>query len=83
MLTLLTSPDCHLCAHGREVLGRLATDEPLAWREVSTASGEGRDLEIGLPPLRPVLLDESGRVLAYGRLSERRLRRHLSQRVRM
>lgn len=79
MLTLVTSPDCHLCAQGRKVLEQLAARGFLQWRELSTATPEGCALEPTLPPLRPVLLDEAGTVLAYGRLSERRLRRTLGR----
>ena len=72
---LLTAPDCHLCEHGREVLGQLASEGLLSWRAVEADSDEGRALAAAAPPLRPVLLDADGRVVAYGRLSARRLRR--------
>jgi hypothetical protein len=74
-LVLLTSPDCHLCGHGRKVLGDLGAD----WREVSTDCEEGRRLEAAAPPMRPVLYAGDGRVLAYGRLSGRRLRKQLAR----
>ena len=77
MLTLVTSPDCHMCGHGRAVLESLAADGRFQWREVSTAAPEGSRLAASLPPLRPVLLDDQGDVIAYGRLSARRLRRKL------
>ena len=72
-LVLLTAADCHLCEHGREVLDELGLD----WREVPAASEEGRALEAVAPPMRPVLFRD-GRVVAYGRLSARRLRRAAS-----
>lgn len=78
-LVLLTAPDCHLCAHGRQVLGQLAGEGLLSWREVDADSDEGRRLSPAAPPLRPVLLDANGRVLAYGRLSQRRLARQLGR----
>ena len=77
-LVLLTSQDCHLCAHGREVLDTLASEGRLSWREVDTESAEGRRLAAAAPPLRPVLFDPDSRVVAYGRLSPKRLRRQLS-----
>ena len=77
-LVLLTSQDCHLCAHGREVLGALASEGLLSWQEVDAESAEGRQLAAAAPPLRPVLFDPDGRVVAYGRLSAKRLRRQLS-----
>lgn len=77
-LVLLTAADCHLCAHARGVLSALGRDGGLRWREVAEESDEGRALALAAPPLRPVLFDARGRVLAYGRLSERRLRRELA-----
>jgi len=77
-LVLLTSQDCHLCAHGREVLGALASEGLLSWQEVDAESAEGLRLAAAAPPLRPVLFDPDGRVVAYGRLSPKRLRRQLS-----
>ena len=78
-VTLLTTPDCHLCAHSREVLDSLANEGLIRWSEISTESDAGRRLvEDGAPPMRPVLYDSSTRVLAYGRLSTRRLRKSLA-----
>lgn len=74
-VVLLTARDCHLCEHGMDVLDALAAEGLLTWREVAADSEEGRALAATAPPLRPVLYDEDGRVLAYGRLSARRLRR--------
>lgn len=78
-VVLVTSRDCHLCEHAREVLGRIAADLPLAARELDAESDEAQALASAGIPLAflPVLLD-GGRVLGYGRLSERRLRRELA-----
>lgn len=71
-LILLTAPDCHLCEHGKDVLAEVGLD----WRAVPADSEEGRRLAAIAPPLRPALFDESGRrLIAYGRLSARRLRK--------
>ena len=78
VLTLLSAPDCHLCAHARAVLEELSGEADVRWREVSTDSTEGKRLAAAAPPLRPVLLSADGRVLAYGRLSKRRLRKDLA-----
>jgi hypothetical protein len=78
-LVLLTAPDCHLCAHAREVLDTLAAEGLLRWRELDADSVEGARLAATAPPLRPVLLDETGAVIAYGRLSQRRLVRELGR----
>ena len=74
---LLTASDCHLCAHGREALAELADRGLLSWRQVDSDSAEGQRLAVAAPPLRPVLFDDAGHVVAYGRLSARRLRRQL------
>jgi hypothetical protein len=77
-LLLLTGQDCHLCAHGREVMDALASEGMLRWWEVDAESAEGRGLAAAAPPLRPVLFNADGRVVAYGRLSAKRLRRQFS-----
>ena len=79
-LVLLTARDCHLCSHGREILDGLAAEGALSWREVDGDSTEGVRLAATAPPLRPVLYDRDGRVLAYGRLSAKRLRRERAAR---
>jgi hypothetical protein len=78
-LVLLTAPDCHRCAHAREVLDTLAAEGLLRWRELDADSVDGARLAATAPPLRPVLLDETGAVIAYGRLSQRRLVRELGR----
>jgi hypothetical protein len=78
-LTLLTAADCHLCAHGREVLDALAAEGLVTWREVDADSAEGARLAAAAPPLRPVLIDGTGRVIAYGRLSQRHLVREFGR----
>jgi hypothetical protein len=76
-LILLAAPYCHLCEHAREVLDGLATERRVAWREVRADSSEGHRLASAAPPLRPVLFTPDGRILGYGRLSAKRLRREL------
>jgi glutaredoxin len=73
--TLLTTADCHLCEHAKTVLAELG----LEYREVDADCDEGRQLAAVAPPLRPVLYDGEGTVLAYGRLSLKRLRRQIEQ----
>ncbi|MBI5104083.1 MAG: thioredoxin family protein [Solirubrobacterales bacterium] len=80
-LVLLTEPDCHLCGHGRSVLDGLAAEGLLSWREVRGGDDEGMRLSALAPPLRPVLFDRDGVVVAYGRLSEKRLRKRLARAV--
>ena len=77
-LVLVTAFDCHLCAHARDVLGRLGVAESV--REVDVESEDAKALaDAGvLLSFLPVLWDGE-RVLGFGRLSERRLRRELAE----
>jgi glutathione S-transferase len=73
-LVYVTTDDCHYCEHGRGVLDELG----VARREIRVDSEEGAELAAAGVPLGflPVLTD-GARVLAYGRLSARRLRKEL------
>lgn len=73
-LVYVTTEDCHLCEHGRAVLDSLG----VARREISDSSDEAAELAAAGVPLSfmPVLTD-GARVVAYGRLSEKRLRKEL------
>jgi glutaredoxin len=73
-LTFVTGRDCHLCEHGRRVLDAVGLERD----EVDVESSEAAELAARGIPLGflPVLTD-GGRVIAYGRLSERRLRKEL------
>ena len=73
-LIYVTAEDCHLCEHGREVLDALGVER----REIAADSDESIVLALHGVPLSflPVLTD-GDRVIAYGRLSERRLRKDL------
>jgi glutaredoxin len=75
ILRLIVAPDCHLCEHARAVLASLS----LAVRMVDVASDEAQQLASrGVPlVLLPVLCDGE-HVIAYGRLSERALRKRLA-----
>ena len=73
-LVLVTSHDCHLCAHGHDVLTRLG----VAAREVDINSEEAQALaEAGAPLSFLPVPWGGGRAVAYGRFSEKRLRREL------
>lgn len=73
-LLYVTTEDCHFCDHGRAVLDELAVER----REISVDSSEAEQLAGSGIPLSflPVLTDGE-RVIAYGRFSEKRLRREL------
>ncbi len=74
-LVLITGRDCDLCERARVVLAALG----LSARELDVESDEAGELARSGVPLAflPVLWD-GRRVLGYGRLSERRLRRELA-----
>ena len=75
-LVYVTTDDCHLCEHGREVLDTLGIER----REISDDSEEAATLAASGIPLSfmPVLTDGQ-HVIAYGRLSEKRLRKELAR----
>lgn len=75
---LLTASDCHLCEHARAVLQRLSEEIALqrielAWSDPQAAALIRRD---GIP--FPPALYIDGDLWAYGRLSERALRKKLA-----
>ena len=73
-LIFVTGHGCHLCEHGREVLAALALDA----REVPVDSDEAATLAAhGIPLAFLPVLTDGERLIAYGRFSERRLRREL------
>jgi len=74
-LVLITGSDCHLCERARDVLDSLALEA----REIDVSSDEAHELAASGAPLAmlPVLWDGE-RVLAYGRFSERALRRKVA-----
>jgi len=78
-LTLVTASDCHLCEHAKHVLDRIRHDVPFSLRTVDVESAEAQALaEQGIPLAFLPALVEGGRLLAYGRLSEKRLRKELA-----
>ena len=77
-LTLVAVPACPLSDHARQVLETLAAEGLLVWREVATGAPGSEHINGGAPELLPALVNESGRMLAHGRLSERALRRTLA-----
>lgn len=79
---VLVQPACSLCDHAKSVLARVAVDHPLTVREVALADDEGRALaERGGVLFAPgIFLD--GVPFAFGRLSEKRLRKALAARTR-
>lgn len=71
-LQLVTADDCHFCARAHDVLDRLG----IRALELAADSPEASALAAGGIPLAllPVLTD-GARVIAYGRFSEKRLKK--------
>ncbi len=78
-ITLLTQPDCHLCEHAKQVLERVSREHPLQVTEIDLRSAQGQQLatDTGVLFAPGVLLN--GEPFAYGRLSERKLRKVLGR----
>ena len=74
-LILVSGDECHLCEHARGVLRALG----VVAREIQVDSDEAAVLASRGVPLAflPVLTDGE-RVIAYGRFSEKRLRKDLA-----
>jgi hypothetical protein len=73
-LILVTSDDCHFCERAHELLTQLGVQT----REVAADSSEAGALASrGLPLAFLPVLSDGERLLAYGRFSEKRLRREL------
>lgn len=74
---LLSTSGCHYCDHARQVLDRLSTEFSIRVREVDLESIEGAAaLRRWRAPFPPIVLVD-GELFGYGRISERKLRRHL------
>ena len=73
-LVLVTGRDCHLCERAHDLLEELGVDA----RQVDVTSAEAEALaRRGIPlSFLPVLTDGEA-VIAYGRFSEKRLRKDL------
>jgi glutaredoxin len=75
VLVLVTKDDCAYCGRAHEVLQALGADA----REVDVGSREAADLAArGIPLAFLPVLTDGERVLAYGRFSEKRLRKELA-----
>ncbi len=78
VLTLVTTPDCHLCEHARRVLDRLRTEFRFEVVEIDMESARGEGLLVNdVVPFPPALYLNS-RLVAFGRLSEGQVRRSLA-----
>ena len=76
VLTLVTQDECHFCERAHEVLEALG----VAVREIRVDSAEAQTLaERGIPLAFLPVLTDGEHVIAYGRFSEKRLRKELAR----
>ena len=80
-VTLLTQEACAFCDDAKTILQRLAGEHPLQIVEVDLASTKGQHLAERTGVLFPPGILFDGDAIAYGRPSERRLRRELRRRL--
>lgn len=80
-VTLLTQDACGFCDDAKVILDRLAQDHPLTVVEVDLGSRAGQQLAQEAGVLFPPGILVDGEPVAYGRPSERRLRRELRRRL--
>lgn len=74
-LTLVSSAGCHFCDRARKVLAELGVEA----REISVDSAEARALaDRGLALAFLPVLTDGARVIAFGRFSEKRLKKELA-----
>ena len=78
-IILLSQPSCHYCDYAKEILSRLSQESALSIREIGLETNEGRALALQHAVMFApgVILDN--KLFSYGRLSEKKLRHHLSQ----
>ena len=81
-VTLVTAPDCHFCARGRAIVQRISQDGiPLEVRELDWTDSAGTALVVRDGVHFPPALYVDGELWAYGRLSERALRKKFESRI--
>ena len=80
-VTLLTQSSCGYCEQAKDVLARLRAEYPVDVTMLSLESDEGRTLGERLGVLFAPGIVFDGELVAFGRPSERRLRRELARRL--
>ena len=79
-ILLLTAEDCGFCEDARAVLRRLETEYELLVETLALETPEGQAMARRGGVLFPPGAFVDGEPFAYGRLSERKLRRELARR---
>jgi glutaredoxin len=81
-ILLLTQKNCGFCRQAKEILDGLSVEYGLAVSTLDLDSHEGQVLAERSGVLFPPGIFLDGEPFSYGRLSERKLRRELEQRLR-
>ena len=80
-VTLLTQDACKFCDDAKLLLDRLAAEYPIAVSEIDLRSADGERLAFEGRIMFPPGIFIDGEAFAYGRPSERKLRRELDRRA--
>ncbi len=80
-ILLLTADDCHFCEQGKNTLHKLRREFPLEIEEIALASARGQELSERFGVLFAPGLFLDGHFVGFGRVSERKLRKLLQQRI--
>lgn len=78
-ITLVTKKDCALCVHAHDVIGQLRQEFDIELELLRLETDRGREVAMGSGMLFPPAILVDDQPFAYGRLSERQLRRKLAQ----
>ena len=76
---LLTQENCQFCEQAKEILSRLAGEYELRVSTLELGSKEGQELAVRGGVMFPPGIFIDGRAFAYGRPSERALRREFER----
>jgi glutaredoxin len=78
IITILTQESCPSCVNAKNTLSLIKDEYPVEIVELPLATEEGREMasRVGVVFAPGILID--GTLFSYGRLSEKKLRRHLS-----
>ena len=79
-ITIVTKDDCALCDHAKEVIARVGDEFDIELELVGLETARGREVALQSGMVFPPAVLVDGQPFAYGRLSERKLRRELEQR---
>jgi len=78
-IVVLSQPECQFCDDAEVILARLAGLYPVSVRRIALHTPQGQDLATRHGVLFAPGIVVNGRLVSYGRLSERRLRRFLDR----